>query len=109
MKVTTNNYEGELVIAYNTNNGNDTVRPNTSYVLYIGPKNNGISYLIFKLSTKQILITMKYQTVPVSEDLIEVINKTNSFTNKIQVNHFDSYHFTAQYNRSNNNKDDSQT
>ena len=52
---------------------------------------------------------MKYQTAPVPEDLIKVSNKKNPFTNKIQVDHFDSYHFTAQDNRSNNNKDDSQT
>ena len=41
---------------------------------------------------------MKYQTSPVPEDLIKVINKTDSFDNKIQVDHFSSYNFTAQGN-----------
>ena len=43
------------------------------------------------------------------EDLIEVINETDSFTNKIKINHFDRDNFTAQDNHSDNHKDDSQT
>ena len=82
-------------MAYNTNVGNNTLYPRTFYALYIGPNDNGIGYLIFKLTTKQILITMKYQPVPVSEDLIEVINDTDSFTTKIQIDHFNSNHFTG--------------
>ena len=39
-------------MAYNTNDGNNTLRPRTLYLLYIGPNNSGKSHLIFKLSTK---------------------------------------------------------
>ena len=43
------------------------------------------------------------------EDLIEAINEMDSFTNKIQSNHFGSDNFTAQDDHSNNNKNDRQT
>ena len=52
---------------------------------------------------------MKYQTVPVPEDLIEAINETDLFTNKMQINHFGSDYFTAQDDHYNNNENDSQT
>ena len=54
-----NNHEGDLVMAYNNYSENSTLYPRTFYALYIGPNDNCISYLIFKLSTKQILTTMK--------------------------------------------------
>ena len=93
-------------MAYNTNTGTDILCPITFYVLHIGPNDNGIGHLIFKLSTRQIVITMKYQPVPVSENLIKAINETDPFTNKIQIDHFGSYYFTAQDNHSNNDKID---
>ena len=62
-------------MAYNTNAGHNTLHPRTLYVLCIRLNDNGISHLIVKLSKKQILVTIKYQTVPVPEDLIEVINE----------------------------------
>ena len=96
-------------MAYDTNVGNNTLRPRTFFVLYIGPNDNGIGHLIFKLSTKQILITMKYQPVSVPEDLIKAINETDSFINKIQINHFCSDYSIAQDDHSNNNKDNGQT
>ena len=34
---TTNNYEDELVMAYNNNSKSSTLYPRTLYVLYIGP------------------------------------------------------------------------
>ena len=106
---TTNNHEGELVMAYNNNTGNNTLYPRTFYALYIGLNNNGIVHLIFKLSTKQILNTMKYQTVSVPENLIKIINETDSFFTKIQFGHFYSDCFTDQDDHSDNNKDDGQT
>ena len=106
---TTKYHEGELVMAYDTNNGNSTLCPRILYALHVRPNDNGIGHLIFNLSTSQILITMKYQIIHVPENLIKVNNKKDSFTNKIQVNHFNSYYFTAQGIRSDNNKDDSQT
>ena len=83
--------------------------PRTFYALYIGPNDNGIGHSIFKLSTKQILITMKNQPVPVPEDLIKIINETDSFVSKIQINCFESDYFTAPDDHFNNNKDDGQT
>ena len=52
---------------------------------------------------------MKYQSVPVPEDLIKAINKTDSSNNKIQVDHVNNKDSTIQDDHSNNNKDDSQT
>ena len=52
---------------------------------------------------------MRYQAVPMLVDLIKTINETNSFTNKIQIDHFGSGNLTAQDDHSNNNEDDSQT
>ena len=99
---TTNNYESRLVIAYNA------LYPKILYVLYIRPKDNGIGHLIFKISTKQILNTMKYQPIPVPEDLLEAINKMDSFTTKIQIDRFHSNRFTGQDDHIDNTKDDSQ-
>ena len=60
------------------------VPDHTLYALNIGLKDNGIGHLIFKLSTKQILTTIKYQPVPVSENLFKTINEMNSFTSMYQ-------------------------
>ena len=103
---TTNIHEGELVVAYNTNAGNNTLRPKTFYALYIVLNDNSNGNLIFKLSTKYILITIKYQLIHIPEDLFEAINETDSFNNKIQVNHFSSGYFIIQDDHSDNNKDD---
>ena len=60
----------------NANNAeNSTLYPRKFYAFYIGPNNNGISHLIFRPSTKQILTTMKYKPVPVSKNLFKTINK----------------------------------
>ena len=61
---TTNNHEGELVMAYGNNVRNSTLRPRTFYMICLGPNDNIIGHLIFKLSTKQILITMIDSKVP---------------------------------------------
>ena len=78
-------------------------------MLYIGPNNEGNGHLIYRLSTDQVLITMKYQSVPVTENLIKVINETDSSNNKIQVDHANSEDPMVQDDHSNNNKGDSQT
>ena len=105
----TNKLEGELVIAYNNNARSNKLYLRTFYALYSGPNNNGTGHLIIKLSTKRILTTMKYQPVPMPEDLIEVINEIDSLTTKIQINHFDSDRFTAQDDYFDNIQYDSQT
>ena len=105
----TNSEKGELVIAYDTNTGNNTLRPRIFYELYIGPNNEGNGHLIYKLSIDQILVTMKYQSVPIPEDLINTMNKIDSSDNKIQIDHFDSDQSIVWDNHSNNNDNDSQT
>ena len=97
----TNSHKGELVIAYNTNPINSTLCPRLFYALYIGPNNGDNSHLIYKLSTDQILVTIKYQSVPVPKDLIEAVNETDSSDNKIHVNHFNNDYFIVQDNHSN--------
>ena len=83
-------------MAYHTNAGSNTLHPRMFHVLCIGPNNNVTGYLIFKLSTKQILTTMKYKSpVLMPEDLIEAINETDSFTTNIHINHFDNDHYTT--------------
>ena len=47
----TNNHEGKIVIAYNTNTANNTLHSRTLYVIYIGPDDNSNDHLIFKPST----------------------------------------------------------
>ena len=47
-------------MAYDTNAGSNILYPRTLCALYIGSNNNSIGHLIFKVSTKQLLTTMKY-------------------------------------------------
>ena len=105
----TNSHKGELVIAYNTKAGNNTLCPRVFYILYIKPNDNSNGHLIYKLSTDQILVTMEYQSIPVPEDLTETINKKCSSGNNIQINHFDSDRPVIQNFHSDNNNDDSLT
>ena len=85
----TNSHKGELVIAYDSKAGSNTLHPRVFYVLYIKPDGDSKGHLIYKLSADQILVTMKYQSVPVPEDLIKTMKKTDSSDNKIQIDHFD--------------------
>ena len=52
---------------------------------------------------------MKYQSVPVPEDLIKTMNKTDSSNTKIRVDHFDSDQSIVQNIYSNNNKNNGWT
>ena len=96
-------------MVYNTKTGSNTLYPRTFYALYIGLNDNGIGHLIFKLSTKQILTTIKYQPVSMPGNLFKTTNGIDSLTTKIQINYFDSDQFTAQDNHFNNTKDEGQT
>ena len=102
----TNSHKSELVIAYDNKVGNRPLRPKLFSALYIRPKDDGNSHLIYKLSTDQILVTKEYQSVPVPADLIEGISETGSSDTKVQVNHVDSDHSIVQDDHSNNNDDD---
>ena len=105
----TNNHEGKLVMTYDNNARSNKLYPRTLDALYIGLNDNGTDRLILKLSTKQVLNTMKYKLVPMPQDLIEIINKTNSFTTKIQINHFESDCSTTQDDHFDNTQVDGQT
>ena len=95
-------------MAYNNNAKRDILYPGAFYTLYIGPNYDGTGHLIFKLLTKQILTTPKYKPVPMLEDLIKTTNEMDTFTTKLQTNHFDSDHYTAQEDYFNNTQDDDQ-
>ena len=75
-------------MAYDTNADDSILYPRILYALYIGPNSNGIGHLIFRLSTKQILTTMKYEPVTVPENLFKTIK--DKFTTKTQINQFNS-------------------
>ena len=77
--------------------------------MYIKPNKDGNGHLIYKLYTDQILVTMKYQSVPVPEDIIKAMKGTDSFDNKIQINHFNIEHSIVRDDHSNNNHNDYQT
>ena len=100
----TNNHKGELVIAYDTKAGKNTPHPRVFYALYIKPNDDGNGHLIYKLSTDQILVTMKYQSVPVPEALIAMMYKSDSSDNKIQIDHFDIEQSVVRDNHHNNNE-----
>ena len=73
---------------------------------YILDQNNsGNGHLMFKLSTNQILATMKYQSIHAPESIIKAINEEDLFNNKIQTNHSDSNNFTLQDDHSDNYED----
>ena len=74
--------------------------------MYVRPNDDDNGHLIYRLSTDHILVTKEYQSVPVPEDLIKAISETDSYDNKIQVNHFDRDHSIVNDDHSNNNNDD---
>ena len=102
-------HKGELVIASDNKVGNKTLRLRVFYTLYVRPNDNGNRHLIYRLSTDQIVVTKDYQKVPVPEDLVDAISKTDSYGNKSQVDDFDTIHSIIHDGQSNNNDDDSHT
>ena len=105
----TNSHTDELVIAHDNKVGNETLRQIVFYALYIRPSDNGNGHLIYRLFMDQILVTRKYQSVPVSEDLIEAISEINSYDKKIKITQFNSNHPIVQDDHSNNHNKDRHT
>ena len=66
---------GELVLAYDVLSNNKTSKPRAFYALYIGLNNGGTGHSVFKLSTKQMIITPRCNPVPMPNDVIEVVNE----------------------------------
>ena len=93
---------------YDKNATNETLHSKTYYALYIGPKDSGTSHLLFKLSMKQLLNTPKYKPVPMPEDIIQAVYEMGTYTNKIDLNHFDRDQYTVHQNHFGNTPDDNQ-
>ena len=70
--------------------------------MYVKPNENGNSYLIYRPSTDQIVVIKDYRTVPVPEDLVDTICKTDPYDNKSKVDDFDMIHSIAHDDQSNN-------
>ena len=65
----------ELVLAYDVQANNKTSRTRAFYTLDIGPNNGGTGHSVFKLLTKQMVITQRCKPVPMPDDVIKVVNK----------------------------------
>ena len=68
---------GELVLAYDVKSDNKTSKPRAFHALYIGPNDAGTGHSVFKLATKNMIITPKCKPIPIpmSDDVIQVINQ----------------------------------
>ena len=79
--------------------------PQIFYALYIGPNNDSNGHLIYKLSTSQILVAIKYQSVPIPEDLIKAVNETTIvWDNHSNINNNNN---CIHFNDENNSEDES--
>ena len=54
---------------------NKTTDPGAFFALYIGPNDSGTGHIVFKLATKQLVSTPKYNPKPMAEDVVKVVNK----------------------------------
>ena len=66
---------GELVLAYDTLASNDTRRPRAFYALYVEPNENGTGHRVIKLQTKRLVTTPKCIAEPMTQDIIDIVNK----------------------------------
>ena len=64
---------------------------------------------MYDLSSDKIAVTMNYQSVPVPDDLIEPMNRTESSNNKNQVDHSNAEQSTIRVNYFNNNEYESRS
>lgn len=66
---------GELVLAYDTESSNDTNVSRAFFALYVKPNDNGTGHKVFKLQTKKVVSTPKCVLKPMTQDIINVVNK----------------------------------
>ena len=66
---------GELVLEYDVQSNNKTSKPRALYALYVRPNDGGTSHSVFKLSTKSMIATPRCNPVPMSDDVIKVVNQ----------------------------------
>ena len=70
---------GELVLAYDVKSNNKTSKPRAFHALYIGPNDAGIDHLVFKLATKNMILTPRCKPIPMPDDVIQVINQMGEY------------------------------
>ena len=73
-----------------------------SYALCVKPNEEGNGYLIYRLSTDQIVVTKGYQTIPIPEDIVDTRCKSDPCENKSKVDHVDKIISTVHNDQSNN-------
>ena len=54
----------ELVLAYNAKSTNKTSKPRAFHALYIGPNDTGIGHSVFKLASKNTIVTPRCKPIP---------------------------------------------
>ena len=65
---------GELVLAYDVQLNNKTLKLREFYALYIGPNDGSTGHSVFKLSTKKIIVTPRCKHIPIPDNVVEVVN-----------------------------------
>ena len=63
------------MLAYDVQANNKISPPRAFYTLYIVPNDGGTGHSVFKLSTKQMIITPICKPVPMHDNVIEVVSK----------------------------------
>ena len=61
-------------MAYDVTTDNKTTTPRAFYALYIGPNDSGTGHQVFTLMTRRMVTTPKCKPIPISDDVIEVVN-----------------------------------
>ena len=62
-------------MAYDELSSNKTSKPRAFYVLFIGPNGWGTGHSVFKLSTKNMIITPRCKPISISDNVIKVVNQ----------------------------------
>ena len=65
---------GEFLLAYDVKSNNRTSKPRAFHVLCIGPNDAGTGHSVFKLATKNMIVTPRCKPIPMPNDVIQVIN-----------------------------------
>ena len=63
---------GELVLAYDVLSSNKTSKPRA---FYTRPNDGGTDHSLFKLLTKNMIITPRCKPIPMPDNVIEVVNQ----------------------------------
>ena len=66
---------GDLVLAYDVQSNNKTLKPRKFYAPYIRPNDGGTGHSVFKLSTTSMIVTPRCKLVLMPGNVIEVVNQ----------------------------------